>query len=73
MRLADPVVHESEHFVQCLVTDEVLGGWLDFPDDMRSQDPPSFPHVVVKTGLPHSLSRLWDRDLDGNPWTAAER
>src|SRR5262249_53588761 len=39
------------------------GGWLDLPDGMRSQDPPSFSHVVVKTGLPHSLSRLWDRDL----------
>ena len=48
-------------------------GWLDLSDDMRSQDPPSFPHEVVKSGLAPFLSRLWDRDLDGNPWTAAER
>ena len=74
MRLADPVVvHESERFVQYLVADEVLWGWLDLLDDMRSQDGPSVPHEVVKTGLPPFLSRLWDRDLDGNPWTAAER
>ena len=33
MRLADPViVHESEHIVQCLVTDEVSCGWLDLSD-----------------------------------------
>src|SRR4051812_24669776 len=48
-------------------------GWLDLSDDMRSQDPPSFPHEVVKSGLAPFLSRLWDRDLGGNPWTAAER
>ncbi len=39
----------------------------------RLQDPPSFPHEVVKSGLAPFLSRLWGRDLDGNPWTAAER
>jgi hypothetical protein len=50
-----------------------MGEWLDLPDDMRSQDPPSVPREVLKTGLPPSLSRLRDRDLDGNPWTAAER
>ena len=34
------------------------GGWLELPDDMRSQDPPSVPHEVVKTGLPPFLARL---------------